>query len=96
MQRLYSKAPPGILLLTGWIVIAFAMAWRVRLGLDIPLMNCLFVLIGLMVYFLPGWVIKDASADALRRKLLWLLVLAAVIILVWETLRPLLATGHVK
>jgi len=90
MKRIYYTVSPGILLLTGWMLIAAAMSVRIINGLDIPLINSLFVLIGLAAYFLPTMLAEGEKGELLRRKLLWLCIPAALLILIGETVRLIL------
>ena len=81
MVRIYKTAPPALLMLLGWLLVAAAMAWRVRQGMDIPPINGLFILVGLGAYFLPTRVAEYASGETLSRKLLWILLLAGILII---------------
>lgn len=87
LNRIYLAPSPGVLLLLGWLAIAGAMGIRILNGLDIPYLNGLFVFIGLAAYFLPTRFAEREKGELLRRKLLWLCVLAGVLILIGETIR---------
>ena len=93
MVGICKTAPPALLMLLGWLLVAAAMAWRVRQGMDIPPINGLFILVGLGAYFLPTRVAEYASGEPLSRKLLWILLLAGIIILVGELVRSIVAGG---
>jgi len=83
-RKIYNSPPHGTLLLVGWLLIASAMLIVISNGVEIPLINLLFAPIGLAVYFLPPRLCEIEKAGVLRRKLLWLLVLAGALILIGE------------
>ena len=93
MSRIYKTISPVLLLLGGWVLVAGAMSIRVSRGLDIPVINWLFVILGLAACFLPVRYAEKASGEALRRKLLWLLVAAGVLILAGELVRGFWLAG---
>jgi hypothetical protein len=88
MNRIYLAPSPGVLLLLGWLLIVCAMAIRILNGLEVPYLNGLLVFIGLAAYFLPTRFTEREKGELLRRKLLWLCVLAGVLMLIGETIRP--------
>jgi hypothetical protein len=94
MRIAYQSVSPGVLLVTGWLLVAVAMSLRMLRGLDVPLVNGLFVFIGLGAYYLPVPFSEQGRGEALRRKLLWLLVAAGVLVLGAELLRLLVARGR--
>ncbi len=94
MMRIYRTISPVLLLLSGWIVIGCAMWIRIFLGEDVPAINCIFVILGLAAYFLPTRFVEKDSGEALRRKLLWLLIAAGFIILTGELIRGFLLNGQ--
>jgi hypothetical protein len=71
----------------GWLAVGLAMVWRTHQGLGIPPLNTLFIFAGLGAYFLPTCLGERERAEAVRRKLLWLLLLAGLIILAGEVAR---------
>ena len=93
MIRFYQAVPPGVLLICGWLLIALALAWRGLQGLSVPPINGLFILLGLGAYFLPTRLGEPEPGEALKRKLLWLLLAAGVVILCWELIRAFLPPG---
>jgi hypothetical protein len=88
LNRIYQTTSPLLLLFVGWLAIAAGMAWRLHRGQEILPFNSIFLLIGFMVYFLPPWLSGNDKGEPLRRKLLWLMVLAGFILLAAELSRP--------
>jgi len=91
LRKIYLAPTPQLLLFMGWLGVALAMALRIYRGLEIPPLNAIFILVGLLVFFLPTHLIGGEKGERLRRKLLWLLVLAGIIVLVGEIVHPF---GH--
>jgi len=87
MNKIYLAPSSGVLLLLGWLAIAGALGVRFLNGLEIPRLNVLMVFIGLAAYFLPTRFADREKGEHLRRKLLWLCVVASVLILIGETIR---------
>jgi len=87
MKKLYESTTAVLLLLVGWILVSGSMLLRVLRELDIPMVNWIFLIVGVAVYFLPLRYAEREPGEALRRKLLWLLVAAGAVIFVWEVLR---------
>ncbi len=75
----------------GWLLLASAMVIRCFRGLEFPLINVLFVFIGLGAYFLPVRQHRGEKGEALRRKLLWLLLGAEFLVSLGELVRMVLA-----
>jgi len=91
MRIAFQSISPGVLLVTGWLLVGAAMSLRMLQRLDVPVINGLFVLVGLAAYYLPVLYCEEGRGERLRRKLLWLLVAAGVLVLGAEVIR-LLAT----
>lgn len=89
LLNLYEAVPPGVILLLGWLMLVIATGWRMSQGYGVPVLNGLFVLAGLGAYFLPTHLGDFKRGQPVRRKLLWLLLLAGVIILAGEFARSL-------
>ncbi len=87
MKKLYESATALSLLLIGWILVSGSMLFRMVNGLDIPMVNWFFLIVGVAVYFLPLRYAEREQGEALRLRLLWLLVAAGGIIFAWEVLR---------
>ncbi|MFH1676380.1 MAG: hypothetical protein ABIC40_05070 [bacterium] len=83
-RKIYNSPPHGTLLLTGWLLIVLAMLTAISSGDEISLVNLFFVPIGLAAYFLPMRLCEIEKAEALKRKLMWLLVFAGALILIVE------------
>jgi hypothetical protein len=94
-NRIYETTSPLILLITGWFAIALGMAWRLHRGVEIPPFNLIFLVIGLMVYFLPSWLLGQATGEPLQRKLLWLLGFAGLLLFAAELSRPWLLPDQI-
>ena len=93
MVRLYNTISPIYLLLSGWLFIFLAFGIRILSGDTIPWLNLIFIPAGLMVYFLPDKLVELNQGEALRRKLLWVLVLAGFMLVVGESYKSMTSGG---
>ncbi|MCK4720845.1 hypothetical protein KAU08_09305 [bacterium] len=89
MKKSYESLSPVYLLILSWGLILSALVIRSRQGLDLPLINMLFIVIGIGAYYLPTRYAGKESGDILRRKLLGFLVLAGLLIFLSELIRLL-------
>lgn len=80
MKKVYESIPPLALLVITWGLVLCAMLLRLVNGLDLPLLNVLFIVIGIGAFFLPTRFGHEETGEILRRKLLWLLVLAGLLV----------------
>jgi len=87
VKSVYEKTSPVIQLITGWFLLLAAMLVRKLSGIELPLINLGFIVIGIAVFFLPRLFCEEGSGDDLRRKLLWVLCLAGLVIFTTEIIR---------
>jgi len=84
MVRLYNTISPILLLITGWVLIFTAVILRVVSGDPVPWLNLLFVIAGLAIFFIPPRLFDLNKGNELKRKLLWVLLLAGLVIILGE------------
>ena len=94
MKKIYESIPSIVLLIISWTFLLTAAVMRSGSGLDLPLLNVLFIIIGLGAFYLPVLHLGRESGEPLRRKLLWLLVLASIIVFGSDLIR-LYLTGFI-
>jgi hypothetical protein len=94
MRSTVQKVTPALLLITGWALLVVAMWIRYSTGHDIPLINGLYILLGLGAFYLPPKYAEEDSGERLRWKLLWLLFAAGVLILGGELARGFILGGQ--
>ncbi len=94
VSSLFLRIPAVFVLILGWVILVSAMWIRVSAGLDVPLINSLFILLGLGAYILPPKYVGVDSGETLWRKLLWLLFAAGVLILGGELARIYILDGR--
>jgi hypothetical protein len=87
MKKVYESIPPLVLLIVSWAFAFTALLFRSGMGLDLPLLNVLFIVVGLSAFYLPPKFCGIEAGEALRRKLLWFMVLAGILILSGELIR---------
>jgi len=90
VSSLFQRIPPVFILGLGWALLVSAMWLRYSLGLDVPFINSLFIGLGLGAYILPPRCAPMDSGESLRRKLLWTLVAAGILILGGEITRKII------
>lgn len=90
MKKSYESLSPVHLLILSWALILSTLVIRSRQGLDLPLINMLFLAIGIGAYYLPTRYAEKESGDILRRKLLGFLVLAGLLVFLSELIRLLI------
>ena len=89
MAGIYNRTSPIFLLVSSWVLMFIAVGFRyVRTG-ELLVLNLLFIPIGLGAYYLPGRSGELNKGEALRRKLIWLLFGAGVVIVVYEIVRSI-------
>ncbi len=87
MKKFFRTAPPGTLLIGGLLLMCLAMGLHAVRGEDVQLLNILFFITGLFVYYLPVYLRGNDQAEGLRRKLLWMLLAAGLLVLVFEIVK---------
>jgi drug/metabolite transporter (DMT)-like permease len=95
MSIIYKSIHPLFLLIAGLILVAGASVLKGFNETELPLINVIFVLVGAGSYFLPVMFCEKEEGERLRRKLLWLLVLAGFLILAGEVVRGWILSRNV-
>lgn len=86
-REIYSSVHPLLLLIIAFAIVAVTIIFRISRGVEIILFGLMFAMLGLMIYLVPPMVSRDETNEALRKKLLCLFVLSAVIVLIGEIIR---------
>ncbi|MCX6647066.1 MAG: hypothetical protein NTY09_12040 [bacterium] len=87
MKKVYESIPPLVLMIISWALVLAALLLRLGQGLALPLLNVLFIVVGLSAFYLPPLLCGMETGEALKRKLLWLMVLAGILILTGDLIR---------
>jgi hypothetical protein len=90
MKTIYESIPHLVLLIISWALLLCALFFHLAQGLDLPYLNMLFIIIGAGILYLPTIICGEEHGNTLRRKLLWILVLAAFIIFSGDLIRLIL------
>jgi hypothetical protein len=93
MINIYKKASLLGLFVAGLALLCAAQTVRRLSGLEVLLLNGLFLPVAVASYFLPPIVIDKAKGEALSRKLLWLIVAAGFVVLAAEVIRLIIGSG---
>jgi hypothetical protein len=87
MSKVYKSANPALLLTFSVVFFLASSAVRWMRDLQMEPLNAIFIPVGLMAYFLPDIVLDEAESVPLKRKLLWVISAAGIIILCAEIWR---------